>query len=108
MSLFAGYTLMLYRRAPNLLKWLSHNCRRLIAGKVRGVIAKVGDRKRDVIDHRLRGTPRRPAASRRIERPGAADDVGQRHVVGGDPWVSRSSCRTAAQRHGLWRRPGRG
>ena len=31
---------MLYRRAPNLLKWLSHNCRRLIAGKVRSVIAK--------------------------------------------------------------------
>ena len=37
-----------------------------------------------VIDHRLGFAPGRPVTGRRIERPRAADDVGQRHIVGTD------------------------
>ena len=45
---------------------------------MRSVIAKVGDRKRDVIDHRLWGTPRRPAGR---EYGIAANDVPLTHII---------------------------
>src|SRR5262249_47114511 len=45
---------------------------------------EIGDREGDVIDHRAGFAPWKPVARRRIRWPRAADDVGQRHIVGAD------------------------